>query len=356
MKNWNKLEADVNRILTRHFTSGRSGYKVNKVVVHYNAGNLTTEGCYSVWQTREASAHYQVEDNGRIGQLVWDSDTAWHAGDWVANCSSIGIEHANKSNGTITEKCLDNGAHLVAAICKYYKLGRPQWLKNVFPHKYFQSTSCPGQIYGSQKNAYIKRAQQWYDYMTGSGSKPSGSTGSSSSSSSSSSKPSTSKPSASKKKNLGNVKVKYALRNLNGKWNAEVTNFNNKNSEGFAGTPNGKHDYLYIKVDKGSVKYRVHTQQDGWLPWVTKGNKNDLVNGCAGVGGHAIDGVQIYFTTPSGYKYQQAWYRSQTTARSGWLGVCCDDGKSIDGYDGWAGIYGEPLDRLQIKIDDSNPF
>lgn len=187
MKNWEKLEADVNKILTKHYTPGRSGAKVNKVIVHYNAGNLTVEGCYSVWQTREASAHYQVEADGRIGQLVWNSDTAWHAGNWNANISSIGIEHANNSDGTITEKCLDNGAHLVAAICKSYGLGRPQWLKNVFPHKYFSPTSCPGQIYGSQKNAYIERAQYWYDTMNGEKVDKPTSSGSSTSSSSSTS-------------------------------------------------------------------------------------------------------------------------------------------------------------------------
>ena len=167
MKDWKNLEADVNKLLTKHYTKGRGGYKVEFVVVHYNAGNLTINGCYSVWQTREASAHYQVEDDGDIGQLVWDGNTAWHAGDWVANCKSIGIEHANLKDGTITEATLDNGAHLVAAICIDYGLGRPEWGKNVFPHKHFSATSCPGQIYGKQKSAYIKRAQYWYDKMTG---------------------------------------------------------------------------------------------------------------------------------------------------------------------------------------------
>lgn len=155
---------------------------------------------------------------------------------------------------------------------------------------------------------------------------------------------------------LGSVTVRYGLRCLNGGWLDEVTNFNNSNSNGFAGVPNGKHDYLYIKVDKGSVRYRVHIVNGGWLDWVYKGDKNDTVNGCAGVGGRAIDGVQIYYTTPDGYEYQQAWYRSQTTHRAGWLGVCCDDGNSVSGYDGWAGMYGEPLDRLQISIGTSNPF
>lgn len=181
MKNWNTLDADVVRLLNKHYTKGRSGRDISFVVVHYNAGNLTIDGCWSVWQTREASAHYQVEDDGTIGQLVWDSNTAWHASNWDANCRSIGVEHANEPDGTITEECLDNGAHLVAAICKHFGLGRPEWLKNVFPHKHFADTSCPGQIYGSQKDAYIQRAQQWYDSMTGSGSAPSTSGGSSSS-------------------------------------------------------------------------------------------------------------------------------------------------------------------------------
>lgn len=343
MKSWDNLEADVNMILTRHYTPGRGGAKVNKVVVHYNAGNLTTEGCYSVWQSREASAHYQVEDDGRIGQLVWDSDTAWHAGDWNANVTSVGIEHANRPDGTITAECLDNGAHLVAACCRYFGLGRPQWLKNVFPHKYFKPTSCPGQIYGSQKDEYIARAQQWYDYMAGSGSEPSGA-------------PSAQPEPAPSGQSLGKVHVRYALRNLNGGWNAEVCDFNNSDSDGFAGVPNGKHDLLYVKVDKGSVRYRAHIVGGGWLDWVTEGDPNDTVNGCAGIPGRAIDGVQVYYATPDGYEYQQAWYRSQTTARAGWLGVCCDDGNSIGGYDGWAGMYGEPMDRLQIAVGDSNPF
>lgn len=187
MKSWEKCEADVVKLLNKHYTSGRSGHKIEFVVVHYNAGNLTVEGCWSVWQTRQASAHYQVEDDGRIGQLVWDSNTAWHASNWDANCKSIGIEHANNSDGTITEACLDNGAHLVAALCHLYGLGRPQWLTNVFPHKYFAATSCPGQIYGSQKDSYIQRCQYWYDVMDGKSVEKPSSSGSSSSSGSTSS-------------------------------------------------------------------------------------------------------------------------------------------------------------------------
>ena len=169
MKNWYTLDADVNMILDKHYTAGRSGYSIDKVIVHHNDGNLTVQGCYDVWQTREASAHYQVCTDGTIGQLVWDSNTAWHASNWPANCSSIGIEHADESRNPyhISEACLDNGAHLVAAVCKYYGLGRPAWLVNVFPHSYFASTECPASIAGDQNAEYMARAQSYYDQMTG---------------------------------------------------------------------------------------------------------------------------------------------------------------------------------------------
>ena len=163
--NFDTLEADVNMLVPVHYTSGRGGNQIEYIGIHYNAGDLTVEGCYNVWLTREASAHYQIESNGRTGQLVWDGNTAWALGNFSANQKSINIEHANKPDGTITEACLDTGAHLVAALCKYYGLGRPEWDVNVFPHKHFSATSCPGQIYGSQKDAYIQRAQMWYDKM-----------------------------------------------------------------------------------------------------------------------------------------------------------------------------------------------
>ena len=165
MKDWYALDADVVKILPVHFNQGRGGKKVEFIGIHYNYGDLSTQDCYDIWMNRKASAHYQVESNGTIGQLVWDRDTAWALGNFDANQRSINIEHANKPDSTISETCLDNGAHLVAALCLKYGLGRPQWDVNVFPHKHFVDTLCPGQIYGFQKDAYIRRAQYWYDQM-----------------------------------------------------------------------------------------------------------------------------------------------------------------------------------------------
>lgn len=167
MQDWEKCIADKTMLIKTHYSTGREGHHIRKIVLHHNAGNLTVEGCYNVWQNREASAHYQVQSDGVIGQLVNDWDTAWHAGNWNANLESIGIEHADESNTPwrISQKCLDNGAHLVAALCKLYGLGRPQWSVNVFPHSAFCPTSCPCSLRDSQNSEYMQRAQQWYDAM-----------------------------------------------------------------------------------------------------------------------------------------------------------------------------------------------
>lgn len=151
------------------------------------------------------------------------------------------------------------------------------------------------------------------------------------------------------------VHVRYGLHVLGGGWLDEVTDFG-AGSNGFAGYPNRQHDLLYASVDRGTLKYRAHVLGGGWLDWVTKGDRNDTAHGCAGIPGRAIDGVQAYYVTPEGEAYQQAWYRSQTMKRAGWLPVCCDDGTTYRQYDAFAGILGEPLDRLQLAVAAGNPF
>lgn len=162
------LRADVELYISKHFTPGRCGRRIEFVGIHHTAAvGLTVRGCYGVWQARPASAHYLVQSDGVIGQLVRDRDTAWALGDFDANCRSVNIEHADNGANpwTVSEACLDSGAHLVAALCHAYGLGRPVWGRNVRPHKAFAATACPGELAGSQRDAYMARAQHYYDLM-----------------------------------------------------------------------------------------------------------------------------------------------------------------------------------------------
>ena len=173
MKSWSDLEPDKYTLVGPHrFTKGRPR-PIDRVVIHHNAANnWSSEQVRDLWNnSREASAHYQVEANGTIGQLVNDSDVAWHAANADINSRSIGIEHANISGPPrwqISDKTVEEGAHLTAALCVGYKLGRPQWGKNVFGHSQFASTSCPHQLNpgGEDHARYMQRAQYWFDQMT----------------------------------------------------------------------------------------------------------------------------------------------------------------------------------------------
>ncbi|GAB3946694.1 peptidoglycan recognition protein family protein [Corynebacterium tapiri] len=170
MKNWETLEPDKYTLVGSHrYTKGRAR-PIDRIIIHHNAANnWSSEQVRDLWNnSREASAHYQVEADGTIGQLVNDYDTAWHAANADINARSIGIEHANISGPPrwqISDKTIEEGAHLVAALCHAYNLGRPQWGKNVFPHSRFTSTSCPHQldVGGEDHATYMARAQWWYD-------------------------------------------------------------------------------------------------------------------------------------------------------------------------------------------------
>lgn len=309
-----------------HYTKGRSGYSLTHIAVHYTSTKASAKNNAVYFARNEnqgASAHYFVDDiSAEIYQSVKDTDTAWAVGDWAMNCRSVSIEVVSAGeNFSNTE--IKKAAWLVQKLQAKY--GIPD--SRVIRHYDVNGKRCPAPYIDATKWKNLRNK------LVG-GSTSEGSTAS--------------KPASSKKK-LGKVDVTYELNKYGGGWIGAVKNFNNKNSEGFAGIPYAKHDLFRAKVSKGSIRYRCHDQKSGkWTEWKKDWQACEVAS--------YIDGIQLYYATPSGYKYQQAWYRSQTTERAGWLAVCCDDGNSVDGYDGWCGMYGEPLDRIQIAIGDSNPF
>jgi hypothetical protein len=128
----------------------------------------------------------------------------------------------------------------------------------------------------------------------------------------------------------------YAVRTAEGKILPEVTNTND-----YAGKRGVAITDLAVKVNRGSVKYRVHVQGGGWLGYVTGYNWNDRNNGYAG-NGKPIDLVQIiyngnnnlpsYRVSPINANYY-SWQKGNVVA---------------SGLDGYAGAQGKVIDRIQI--------
>jgi len=129
-----------------HYDKGRNGHHVSKVVIHVADG--TYQGSLEWFRDPRSSvsAHYIVSSLGEIAQAVSEADTAWQAGDYLTNETTIGIEHEGRpalGPWTPTAAQLEASAALVADICKRYAI-RPS-LGNVVPHSSINPKhNCPG--------------------------------------------------------------------------------------------------------------------------------------------------------------------------------------------------------------------
>jgi hypothetical protein len=135
------------------------------ITVHHNGANLTHEGVLSVWKTRRASAHFDVDSKGRVAQYVRLREYAWATGSTVGNELSISIEQANSSfapHWEVAEATWKATARLIGWLCYHELKARPS-ASNVLPHRHWSATDCPGPFVLAHLNAIIVEAQKHYD-------------------------------------------------------------------------------------------------------------------------------------------------------------------------------------------------
>lgn len=293
-----------------NYTKGRSGRKIEAITIHHMAGRLTAEQCGKIFQQvgRYGSSHYGIGYDGRIGQYVDETDTAWTNSNWDSNCKSVTIETSDNDNSWyVNDTTLNSLIKLVADIAKRNNLGTLVPGKNLTWHSMFTSTTCPGDYLRSKMQYIADEANKI-------------NCGSSVSSS-----------------NV--VNVYYRVKTQKHSWLPEV-----KNSEDYAGWENSPITGLAIRVDKGSIKYRVHIKGGNWLPYVTGYDVNNFENGYAG-DGRIVDAVEVYYYTPDSIRpYKKAKYKVNNYD---WQ----YDNEKTNGQDGYAGVYGVTATKFQIVIE-----
>lgn len=151
-------------IKSPNYTKGRFTRSIKYVVVHSMAGNMEPSIAAFKRPSREASAHYLIDHDGREVQMVEEGNTAWHAGKFWANLDSIGIETAGGRfpDGHVEPFGLEGKktlARRLAAIHKAYKWGEPS-SKTVVPHRSISATACPT---GVDMAEVIQMAQDAYN-------------------------------------------------------------------------------------------------------------------------------------------------------------------------------------------------
>lgn len=146
-------------------------YKKTSITFHHNGGRLSLQGILDVWKTRPASAHFQSDQAGAIGQYVHVNEFAWATGNTTGNQKSISIEMANSTlapKWQVAEVTWKSAARLAGWLFANEIDGKPRPSKNnVFFHKHWKSTDCAGPYMDTQYNNLLAEVQKWYDHFTG---------------------------------------------------------------------------------------------------------------------------------------------------------------------------------------------
>lgn len=149
--------------LSPHCTKPRQG-RIKGISIHTMAGPGSVEGCGQVFQTSEASSHYGIGPDGRIGQYVLEENRAWccsHKVDHEVVTIEVSSIQSYKEPYECTEAAFESLIDLCVDICQRNGIKELIWKKgrqycpaftgnwavcNMVPHRYTsdKGKSCPG--------------------------------------------------------------------------------------------------------------------------------------------------------------------------------------------------------------------
>lgn len=312
-------------LLPRELYGWKSPYNMTptRIVVHNTANDASAdEEVRYMHKTKEqggvqVSYHYAVDDI-EVVQAIEENRNGWHAGDGngKGNREGIGIEICySESGGEKFTKAEQNAVELIVDILNRYGWG----IDKVTKHQDYANKYCPHRTLDLGWDRFIKMIET----------KLSGAN----------------KEKIEGNKNNNKVNIYYRVKTKKHGWLGEIKNYNEKDSiNGYAGWENSPITGIAMKVDKGEIEYRVHVKGGKWLGWITKYDIGNYQTGYAG-NDRPIDAIQIYYYTPNNIRpYKKAKYKVNNY---GWQ----YDFETTKGQDGYAGVFGKNITKVQISID-----
>lgn len=136
--------------------------KIRKITIHHAAGNCSLQGFGATFcGTREVSANYAIDTQGRVGMYVEECNRAWTSHNADNDHQAITIEVANDGGAPdwhVSDAALEAAIDLCVDICKRNGIEKINFTGdkngNLTMHKYFAATGCPGP-YLESKFPYI---------------------------------------------------------------------------------------------------------------------------------------------------------------------------------------------------------
>jgi CW_7 repeat/N-acetylmuramoyl-L-alanine amidase len=158
---------------TGHVTHTK--HRKGSVTLHHNGGRLSLQGILNVWKTRPASAHFQVDGKGNIGQYVNVNEYAWATGTTKGNQDSISIEMANSAvggNWPVAPNTWHSAARL-AAWLHWKVIGVAPTRGTLKVHHDWKSTLCAGPYIDKVYPQILQLSRWWYNqFRAGKAAKP----------------------------------------------------------------------------------------------------------------------------------------------------------------------------------------
>jgi hypothetical protein len=148
---------------TGHVT--HTQHRKTHVTLHHNGGRLSHEGVLQVWQTRPASAQFDVDINGDLAQYVRVAEYAWACGNTLGNQCSISIEMCNLTGGPdwlVADTTWRSAARLAGWLFARVIGYRPT-REFLVQHEVWSATSCAGPYIDQVYEQILALAQTWYD-------------------------------------------------------------------------------------------------------------------------------------------------------------------------------------------------
>jgi N-acetyl-anhydromuramyl-L-alanine amidase AmpD len=128
--------------------SSRNGARIEMIVLHCTEGSWEgTKNTFLNAGGRQVSAHYVIDRNGDIYQMVADNERANHARG--ANSNSIGIEHVGSEIQSLADQQAESSAQLIRWLLAQYDIPRTNVYGHDFAPGYSSETSCPDKLFGS---------------------------------------------------------------------------------------------------------------------------------------------------------------------------------------------------------------
>jgi hypothetical protein len=130
--------------------SSRNGARITMIVLHCTEAPLaiTISTFKQAGGGNPVSAHYVINNNGDIYQMVADSERAWHC--MGANSNSIGIEHVAGKQDAMTAEQTKSSVDLIRWLLAEYDIPRHSIYGHNFAPGYDRpgGTSCPDKLFG----------------------------------------------------------------------------------------------------------------------------------------------------------------------------------------------------------------